>query len=76
MRITVEESGRTQVIRDRARERFFHPQELAALAELSGVLEVTGFFGDYDLAVPFDLSEKSTRLIVALRRFGHPSVGP
>jgi hypothetical protein len=55
------------VIRDLARERFFHPQELAALAELSGVLRVTEFFGDYDLAAPFDLSERSTRLIAALR---------
>jgi hypothetical protein len=67
MRITVERDGRTEVIRDVARERFFHPQELAALAELSGTLEVVAFYGDYDITVPFDLSERSTRLIAVLR---------
>lgn len=67
MRITVERDGRTEVIRDLARERFFHPQELAALAELSGALEVSAFYGDYDLEVPFDLSERSTRLLAVLR---------
>lgn len=72
MRITVERDGRTEVIRDLARERFFHPQELAALAELSGGLEVARFFGDYDLEVPFDLSERSTRLIAVLRSVNRP----
>lgn len=66
--ITVEQKGNAYQIVDRARERFFHPQELAALAELSGALEVVMFNGDYDLAVPFDLSEQSKRLIAVLRR--------
>ena len=48
MRITVEQDGATHQILDRARERFFHPQELAALAELSGALEVVAFHGDYE----------------------------
>ena len=67
MRITVERDGRTEVISDLARERFFHPQEIVALAELSGVLEVSEFFGDYDLEVPFDVSERATRLIAVLK---------
>ncbi len=73
MRITVEEGGTTREILDRARERFFHPQELVALAELSGVLEVTEFYGDYDLEVPFDLSERAVRLIAVLRKTPDPA---
>jgi SAM-dependent methyltransferase len=71
MRITVERDGRTEVIRDLARERFFHPQEIVALADLSGVLEVSEFFGDYDLEVPFDLSARATRLIAVMTPVPH-----
>jgi SAM-dependent methyltransferase len=70
MRITVEEHGTTREILDRARKRFFHPQELAALAELLGALAVTEFYGAYDLDVPFDLSPHATRLIAVLRPAG------
>jgi hypothetical protein len=68
MRITVTEGGITHQLTDRARERFLHPQEIAALAELSGALEVVAFHGDYDLDVPFDLSPRAQRMIVVLRK--------
>lgn len=69
MLITVERDGEgRQQFRDRALERFFHPQEIAALAQLSGALEVVAFHGAYDEAVPFDLSPRAHRLIAVLRR--------
>lgn len=66
--ITLEQDGQRQVVRDRARERFFHPQEMVALADLSGVLEVVAFHGDYNLALPFDLSPRARRMVVVMRR--------
>ncbi|MFO1073730.1 MAG: class I SAM-dependent methyltransferase [Geminicoccaceae bacterium] len=70
MRITIERAGERQVILDRARERFLHPQEIVALADLSGALDLVAFHGDYDDAVPFDLSPRATRLVAVLRRRG------
>lgn len=68
MRITIEEDGVVHRILDRARERFFHPQEIVALADLSGALAVVAFHGDYDAEVPFDLSPRATRMVTVLRR--------
>ena len=51
-------------------QRFFHPQEIVALADLSGVLEVVAFHGDYDALIPFDLSPRATRMVVVLKRRG------
>lgn len=65
-----EGGGPEQIFSRQARERILFAQEVAALADASGALEVCGYFGDYDLGRPFDNSPASRRLLVALRRPG------
>ncbi|HEV2763869.1 MAG TPA: methyltransferase domain-containing protein [Pyrinomonadaceae bacterium] len=68
IRVRVRDGGGERVYTRPARERILFAREVAALAEASGALEVCGWFGDYDLARPFDNSPDSRRMIVALRR--------
>jgi len=66
--IAVTENGRAQIIHDEAEERLLYPQEITLLAQLSGVLEVVGWYGDYDLKQPLDYSPRSRRMIAVLRK--------
>lgn len=66
----VKENGREIVVKDRARERLLLPQEIGLLAEQSGVLQVVGWHGDYDVRQPLDYSEASRRMIAVLQRTG------
>jgi SAM-dependent methyltransferase len=64
----VEVNGNRLVIPDSACERLVTPQEIALLAELSGVLHVVGWHGDFDLDQPFDNSPASKRMIAVLQK--------
>ena len=64
----VNDNGREEVFRDRARERFALPQEYIALAKLSRSLEMVRFYGDYNLDQPFDNSPGARRMIGVLRK--------
>jgi SAM-dependent methyltransferase len=66
MRVWEEE--RMEAFFDRAVERLIFPQELLAVAKLSGMLEPEGFYGDFRLDQPFDSSAASRRLIAVFRR--------
>jgi SAM-dependent methyltransferase len=62
------QNGRMEAIFDHAVERFIFPQELLAIARLSGALEPAGFYGDFGLEQPFDSSPTSRRMIGVFRR--------
>ena len=65
----VTEAGQTQTIRGgRTRTRLLLPQEFRALVEASGVFEVVGTHGDFDLASPFDRETLSWRMVSVLKR--------
>jgi SAM-dependent methyltransferase len=66
----LEDGAGEQVWLDRAQERFTTAQEFAALARLSGALELVRCYGDFRLDQPFDASSASRRMIVLLRRPG------
>jgi SAM-dependent methyltransferase len=52
--IRVRRNGHEELIVDRAKERYNTPQDVAALARCNGLFDVKGFYGDFDLATPFD----------------------
>ena len=64
----VDDHGHREVFLDRARERFAAPQEYVALARLSGALELSRFYGDFDINQPFDDSPGARRMIAVFRR--------
>jgi hypothetical protein len=64
----VSENGWEQVFTDLAYERFLFPQEMTALADLSGALKVCGWYGDFNLNQPFDHTPASRRMIAVLQR--------
>lgn len=66
----VDDRGEQVVIRDEAEERFLTPQEIRLLAALSGRLEPVGWYGSYDLEVPFDARPQARRMIAVLRKVG------
>ena len=55
---------------DRSPLRLLLPQELRALVALSGAFVPVGWYGDLDLAQPFDDTERSWRMIVVLKKTG------
>jgi len=66
--LRVNDRGWPLRIIDTAKERFLLPQEIVLLAERSGVLEVAGWYGDFDLGQPLDMSPPSRRMIGVLRK--------
>lgn len=64
----IEDNGHSMVIEDSAVERFLVPQEICLLAEMSGVFQVAGFYGDFDLRHPLDNSASSIRQIAILQK--------
>lgn len=64
----VSQNGREQVFTDLAHERLLFPQEIVALADLSGALKVCRWYGDFDLNQPFDPTPASRRMIVVLQK--------
>lgn len=71
VRMTVTEAGIQRVFVDRAPERLFTAPEIAALARLSGALELTNAYGDFDPDRPLDMGPTPRKMILVLRR---PSV--
>jgi len=65
--IKIDDHGKITVIHDTAKERMLFPQELILLAELSGVLRVVGWYGDYDINQPLDYSPASRRMICIMQ---------
>ncbi len=68
VRMRVSQNGGDQVFTDLAHERLLFPQEIVALADLSGALKVCGWYGDFDLHQPFDHTPASRRMIVVLQK--------
>lgn len=68
LEINVKENGDSYHIHDEAVERLLFPQEITLLAQLSGALEVVGWYGDYDLLQPLDYSPGSRRMIGVLQK--------
>ncbi len=66
MRITPP-GGDEFIIRDTATERMLMPQEFYLLAELSGMLEVAGWYGDFDLDVSTNDLE-ARRMIIVMQK--------
>lgn len=66
--IHVKENGKAFVIKDKARERYISPQEIQLLADLSGAFKVVGWYGDFSLKQPFDMSPKSRRMVSVLQK--------
>jgi SAM-dependent methyltransferase len=60
--------GYTQIIPDSADERILTAQEIILLAQLSGVFEPIGWYGDHRIDQPFDMSERSCRMIAVLQK--------
>jgi len=63
-------NGSEETFVDQAYERFLSPGDIGRLAEQSGVLEVCGWYGDFDVDQPFDESLSSRRMIAVLGRMG------
>jgi SAM-dependent methyltransferase len=66
--LCVDDHGRPLRIVDTAKERFLLPQEIVLLAERSAAFEVVGWYGDFDLGQPLDMSPASRRMIGVLRK--------
>jgi len=66
--LRVNDHGQEQVIYDHAQERLLSPQEISLLAQLSGVLEVVGWYGDFDLQQGLDNSPASKKMIAILQK--------
>jgi SAM-dependent methyltransferase len=66
--LRVAENGEEQVYADEASERFLSAQEILALAELSGALRVSAWYGAFDLDQPLDNSPASSSMIAVLHR--------
>ena len=70
--LRVNDRGQQLRVVDAAKERFLLPQEIVLLAELSTAFEVVGWYGDFDLNQPLDMSPASRRMIGILRKRGTP----
>ncbi len=63
------ENGQRQEIRGgRTRTRLILPQEFKALAAASGSFDVAGFYGEFDMERPLDVSSLSWRMISVLKK--------
>jgi SAM-dependent methyltransferase len=70
MLVEVNDKGRMLRFVDAACERLSGPQELAAIAALSGRLKLLSLYGDFRLDQPYDASPGSRRLIAVLAPTG------
>jgi SAM-dependent methyltransferase len=68
VRMTVNDNGHVHIYEDMASERFILPQELVALAELSGCFTVRSWHGSHDISQPFDVTPASSRMIAVLQK--------
>ena len=65
----IHEGGGTREIRGgRTRTRLVMPQEFRALVDASGVFDLLGTFGEFDLTKPLDRDSLSWRMISVLRK--------
>ncbi|MGH6897297.1 MAG: class I SAM-dependent methyltransferase [Geminicoccaceae bacterium] len=71
--LRVNERGRPLRIVETAKERFpLLPQEIVLLAERSGAFEAIGWYGDFDLDQPLDMSLASRHVICVLHKTRTP----
>jgi SAM-dependent methyltransferase len=68
LEMRVNDHGHKWVVQDSAKERLLLPQEIYLLAELSGALQVVGWYGDFDLGQPLDDSPLSRWMIIILQK--------
>ena len=70
VRLHIDDHGESIDVLDHARERFLLPQEIALLAELSGVFDVVGWYGKYSLDQPLTAGDESEWVIGLLQKRG------
>jgi SAM-dependent methyltransferase len=68
----VNDHGQELIISNTMDERMLIPQDIHLLANLSGALQVMGWYGDFDLSQPLDDSPASRRMIAVLRKNERP----
>lgn len=68
LEVSIDDNGHQIVIQDSAAERLFVPQEIQLLADLSAAFRVAGWYGDFNLDQPLDMSPQSTRMIAVLQK--------
>ncbi len=68
LEIHINDHGERFVISDVAHERVLSGQEIALLAELSGVFQPIGWYGGYDLNMPFTNAPDHLRMIAVLQQ--------
>jgi len=66
--LRVDDNGQTSVTTAAATEKLVTPIGLKLSADLSGVFRVAGWYGDFDLAQPFDFSPGAHRMITVLQK--------
>jgi hypothetical protein len=66
----IDDHGKKSVLKDTAREKLVTPLGIKLSAELSGMLKVAGWYGDFDLNQPFDFSPGAERMITVLQKVG------
>jgi SAM-dependent methyltransferase len=64
----VSENRQTFEYKDKSPQKEYSYQEIRALIELSGVFEIVGEYGSFNINQPFDNSEKSWRMNLALKK--------
>jgi len=66
----INDHGEEFVIHDSAQERMLSAGELILLAELSGVFDIVGWYGDFTMKQPFDHSPASRRMVCVMQKRG------
>jgi hypothetical protein len=66
--LRVKEGETEHVYRDSADERMLTPQEIALIAELSQVLRLVGWYGDFDFDQPLDNSPPVSHALAVLQK--------
>ncbi len=72
----IREGDHLQVVRDSLRERALSALDIQLLAQLSGVFQVVGWYGDFDLEQKLDNSPRSRRMIAVLQKVGRRDAMP
>lgn len=66
--VTIREHGTERVTVDRARERFWLPEEIVEQANRSGALRVREWYGDFRVDQPLDETPSSCRMVAVLEK--------
>lgn len=68
VKLEFDDNGRRGIIEDRAPQRCFTANELAALVTASGVFEIVQFYGAMKSNIPFNNEKAAWRMVPVLRK--------